>query len=46
MNGIIAVYELVRGAGQLQISAFAASSAFFMFLSLVPIILLICSIIP
>ena len=46
MNGVITVYELVRGTGQLQISAFAASSAFFLFLSLVPIILLVCSIIP
>lgn len=40
------MYDLIRGTGQVQISAFAASSAFFLFLSLVPIVLLVCSIIP
>jgi len=40
------VYDLIRGTSQVQISAYAASSAFFLFLSLVPIILLVCSIIP
>ena len=43
---LIHVYDVVCGAGDLQISAFAASSAFFLFVSLVPIILLIFSIVP
>lgn len=38
--------ELVKGAGQIELSAFAASSAFFLFLSLIPILILLCSLIP
>lgn len=40
------LYDLVQGAGKIELSAFAASSAFFLFLSLIPILLLVCSAIP
>ena len=40
------LHSLVKGAGQIELSAFAASSAFFLFLSLIPILLLLCSLLP
>lgn len=39
-------HDLVEGAGKVELSAFAASSAFFLFLSLIPILILLCSLIP
>lgn len=46
LNIWIRLYELVKGAGKIELSAFASSSAFFLFLSLIPILLLIVSAIP
>ena len=46
MRLFLLLHDLVTGAGQLEFSAFAASSAFFLFLSLIPILMLICSFIP
>lgn len=43
---LLRIRELVQGAGQIELSAFAASSAFFLFLSLIPILILLCSLIP
>lgn len=40
------LYDFIKGTGQIELSAFASSSAFFLFLSLIPILLLICSLIP
>lgn len=40
------IVNLIQGAGKIELSAFAASSAFFLFLSLIPILLLLCSVIP
>lgn len=40
------LYSLIRGTGDAQLTVYASSSAFFLFLSLVPIVLLVCSIIP
>lgn len=42
----IRLYRLIKDAGNIELSAFASSSAFFLFLSLIPILLLICSLIP
>jgi len=39
-------YEFVRGLGRIELGTFAASSAFFLFLSLIPILMLLCSLIP
>lgn len=46
MNISLRIVSLIQGAGKIELSAFAASSAFFLFLSLIPILLLLCSIIP
>lgn len=46
INRIISVYSFLEGTTRIELSAFAASSAFFLFLSLIPILLLLCSIIP
>lgn len=40
------IYQLIHGAIDVHLTAFASSAAFFLFLSLVPIVLLVCSIIP
>jgi len=42
----INLYDLIKGAGKIELSAFASSSAFFLFLSLIPILMLIVSLIP
>lgn len=42
----IRLYQLIKGAGEIELSAFASSSAFFLFLSLIPILILITSLIP
>ncbi len=42
----IRLIELVQGLSAIELSAFAASSAFFLFLSLIPILMLVCSLIP
>lgn len=49
-NGIIKIYqeirEFTRNMKKENLSAFASSAAFFIFLSLVPILIVICTIIP
>jgi len=42
----INLYDLIKGAGKIELSSLASSSAFFLFLSLIPILLLVCSLIP
>lgn len=42
----IQIYEVIRDTGKIELSAFASSSAFFLFLSLIPILMLITSLIP
>ena len=37
---------LIQGLGKIELGTFAASSAFFLFLSLIPILMLLCSLIP
>ncbi len=39
-------YRFIRGIGHIELGTFAASSAFFLFLSLIPILMLLCSLIP
>ena len=46
LRHIISVYSFLEGTTRIELGAFAASSAFFLFLSLIPILLLLCSIIP
>lgn len=46
MRFAIRLYRLIKGTGTIELSAFASSSAFFLFLSLIPILMLICSLIP
>ena len=46
MNRFIALYNFIDGTTRIELGAFAASAAFFLFLSLIPILLLLCSIIP
>ncbi|MBP3653986.1 MAG: YihY/virulence factor BrkB family protein [Oscillospiraceae bacterium] len=46
MNRFIAFYNFIYGTTRIELGAFAASAAFFLFLSLIPILLLLCSIIP
>ena len=46
LNLSIRIYEVIKGTGRIELSAFASSSAFFLFLSLIPILFLICSVIP
>ena len=43
---LVDLYDLIKGAGKIELSAFASSSAFFLFLSLIPILMLIVSLIP
>lgn len=43
---ILLVKKFSREISECHISAYAASAAFFMFLSLIPILLLVCSILP
>ena len=44
------IYRILRGFGRqmsrANVNAYAASTAFFLFLSLIPMVMLICSIIP
>ena len=40
------VHYFLDGLGKIELGTFAASSAFFLFLSLIPILMLLCSIIP
>jgi len=40
------LYAFIEGATRMELSSLAASSAFFLFLSLIPILLLVCSAIP
>ena len=40
------IHYLLQGLGQIELGTFAASSAFFLFLSLIPILMLLCSLIP
>lgn len=46
LRRFISFYDLMQGTAEIHMTAFAASSAFFLFLSLVPIILLVCSLVP
>lgn len=46
MRHWLRVHALVSGLGKIELGTFAASSAFFLFLSLIPILMLLCSIIP
>ncbi len=46
MKLFLNIHDIIVGAGQLEFSAFAASSAFFLFLSLIPILMLVCAFIP
>lgn len=46
LNIWIQIYEVIKGTGKIELSAFASSSAFFLFLSLIPILMLIASLIP
>lgn len=45
-NLILTLFDLSRKMGKQNISAFASSSAYFIFLSLVPMLILICTIVP
>ncbi len=40
------IYRFFQGTAPMELSSFAASSAFFLFLSLIPILLLVCSVLP
>lgn len=48
MRGILRIYRLIRGfarqMNRANVNAYAASTAFFIFLSLIPMIMLVCSI--
>lgn len=46
LKHLLTIHDVVKGTGQIELSAFAASSAFFLFLSLIPILILLCSLIP
>lgn len=46
MKYFLRFHELITGTGRIELSAFAASAAFFLFLSLIPILMLLCSLIP
>ena len=43
---VAATVDVLQGTAEIHMTSFAASSAFFLFLSLVPIILLVCSLVP
>ncbi len=45
-KAVLMLREMSAQMKQLNISAFAASTAFFLFLSLVPMLILVCSVIP
>ncbi len=46
MRRCLQLYQLMEGLGKIELGTFAASSAFFLFLSLIPILMLLCSLIP
>lgn len=43
---LLQLYKFIQGTSRIEISSFAASAAFFLFLSLIPILLLVCSALP
>ena len=46
MRKFLKIFCLIIDMGRIELSSFAASSAFFLFLSLIPILLLLCAVIP
>ena len=46
MRRFLKIFCLIVDMGRIELSSFAASSAFFLFLSLIPILLLLCAVIP
>ena len=43
---VFIAYDFNKHMRKINISAFAASTAFFLFLSLIPMLMLLCSVIP
>lgn len=46
MRRFLKLYNLIEGAGRIELGSLAASAAFFLFLSLIPMLMLLCSAIP
>ena len=46
MRRFLKIFCLIVDMGRIELGSFAASSAFFLFLSLIPILLLLCAVIP